>query len=261
MEIEVGLADEIAGVVPDVARHGAVGDDEAALGVLDEQVVGNLVDHRVEEGALGVQILFDALAVGDVAGNANQTDDLALVVRHRRFGGEQPFGGAGLVDTLLLHVDHRLTGCHDPLLYVEEVLRDLGWKEVEVGLANEIPGTRHAGIPRDHVVGDKEPAFGILRVDQFRDLVDDRVKQEAHAIALGYGTQLVCDIGLRSGVRLCKPIERCFVWFRRGVTLMALPILRQAFVLKPDNWNVAQSRRQSLVASEQQSARGTFRGD
>ncbi len=66
MKLEIVLADEIVGIgIADIGGDGDVGDDETALGILDEEVVGDLVDHGAEQHALGLPVLLGVEVGGD----------------------------------------------------------------------------------------------------------------------------------------------------------------------------------------------------
>jgi hypothetical protein len=53
VQVEICLADQVGSGVAKVFNNGRIGDDEAALGVLYEQVIRNTIDQRAQEVFLG----------------------------------------------------------------------------------------------------------------------------------------------------------------------------------------------------------------
>lgn len=53
MKFEVAFADQIVGLEAKVRCYRAVGDNEPALRILHEQIVGHLIDHGPEDYAVG----------------------------------------------------------------------------------------------------------------------------------------------------------------------------------------------------------------
>ena len=81
-----------------------------------------------------------ALALGDVAREAERPDDGAVLVAKRQLRRRDPGVGAVLVRLLLLEVDERLARADDLLLVLERLLRVLGAEEIGVGVADRRVG-------------------------------------------------------------------------------------------------------------------------
>ena len=56
MQFEIGLADQVLGVEAEVGGDGAVGDNEAALVVLDEEIVGHAINERAKAEPVGFAV-------------------------------------------------------------------------------------------------------------------------------------------------------------------------------------------------------------
>ena len=102
-------------------------------------------DH-LEDFRLPVAQGVRQLALGDVARDAGHAEDLVAVVAQRHFRRRYP--ACIKPQRNLLLVDHRLPGANDLLLVVIEFLRELRRQKLEVGLADQIRGPRHADASR-----------------------------------------------------------------------------------------------------------------
>ena len=80
-------------------------------------------DH-FEDLRLAVAQQIGQTAVGDVARDAGDAEDVAARVAHRHLGRQQPGLAARTVVDVFLEVDHRPAAADDLLLVVEELLRD-----------------------------------------------------------------------------------------------------------------------------------------
>ena len=56
MQLEIGLANQVLSRETEILCHGVVCNNEAALRILNEQIVGHAIDHGTKEKSLGVPI-------------------------------------------------------------------------------------------------------------------------------------------------------------------------------------------------------------
>src|SRR2546423_248650 len=65
VEVKIGLPEEFVWSKSEVCGNGFVGDNEAALGIFDKEVVRHLIDHRPEQAPLlspGTPLALDLFA-------------------------------------------------------------------------------------------------------------------------------------------------------------------------------------------------------
>ncbi len=187
-------------------------DRAAAPGDLHLDQADEIFEHRLEGGVDG-DVLEDARlavaqdvgppAVGDVARDADQADDLVLVVAQRDLRGEDPGLLVVVVDDVLFLVDHRPPGLDDPLLVGEEAGGELRIGQFPVRLADEF-FHRPAHALRRRAVGDDKTALDILDPQIVRHPVDQGLQRDTLVgdHAAGFGDVLVVrnPAAVRQGV-------------------------------------------------------------
>ena len=134
------------------------------------------------ELAVGLlQFFLGLLGFGDVAADADQAADPAVVVAQRNFRGGMPARIAGAVHYALLAVDQRLAGTEDRAVVRREIGRQLGRKKIGERLPGDVGVARGAEELAVRDVVDHEPAGGVLHVNVVGQVVD----QTAEEVALG----------------------------------------------------------------------------
>ncbi len=119
------------------------------------------------EGLIGQRVLGLDLG-GDIPGDAEGADDLAVLIPQRHLGGRHPGVRPAAVGLQLHLPDDRLAGLDDPLLVGEGGRGVLGAEHVEVGLAGQFrcgPARRARGDPAG--ADEQEPAHPVLEVHPF----------------------------------------------------------------------------------------------
>jgi hypothetical protein len=177
----------------------ALGPPEQVLDPVHEQGPVGQVGERVVQ-AMALELLGDALVLGDVAGDPEGADDVPVRIAQRHLGGRHPAHAAVGEGLLLVHVHERHARAQDVLLVAIGLLGVLGGEEVEVGLAQRLDRVGQPQ-PARHVTADAgEAAAGVLEVD----VVGDGVEQD------GQEEGLVVE-GLRAdrhGQRAVQLLER-----------------------------------------------------
>ena len=168
-------------------------------------------DH-FEDLRLAVAQQIGETAVGDVARDAGDAEDVAARVAHRHLGRQKPGLAARMVVEVLLEVDHRPAAADDLLLVVEELLRDLQRQQLEVALADHIGGLGEAHARRSDLVADHEAALDVLDPQVIVQAIDQRLQRNAlvepGALVAQFGDVLVSRNPAAARKRLPPDRER-----------------------------------------------------
>ncbi len=148
--------------------------DEVFQHGFDRRVDGDVLQNP----RLAVAQDVGAPALGNVARDADQADDLVLVVAQRNLRRQDPRLLAAVVDDVLLLVDHRPAGLDDPLLVGEETGGEFAIDQLQVGLADDFLG-RPPHAPRRRPVADDEPALDVLDPEVVGHPIDQRLQRDA----------------------------------------------------------------------------------
>ena len=132
-------------------------------------------------------------ARGDVARDAHQTEDFAIVVAQRRFRRRQPFAFARLGDDGLLDVDRRTPARQDFHLTRAENARGLRRVNVEIRTADQIAGRSETTVRRQRFVDDDKATFSVLDPEIVGHLVDHELQRHSlvgeGALAVPFGAR------------------------------------------------------------------------
>src|SRR5262249_45704236 len=141
-KVKIGLADKIIR-----RRHaenqldiGVVADEPAALHVLDVNIVRQIVDERAQQITFFGEGKLGKFALGDIAVDAHEAGDFAVLIAQRHFGDKKPFFVACLIREQRLAIDDRFARSYDTLFFVISALRIFLWKKLEVGFAKHLVG-------------------------------------------------------------------------------------------------------------------------
>ena len=150
--------------------------DDTAL-VLQEERVGGVI-HECPKTLFALpERLLSELDPGDVAGEAERADDLAIVVTERHPGGGNPPHAAVEPGLLFLFTHHRLAGADD-LLFVRVGRPGMfRGEEVEIRLAKRLRGVTQAKVSSQGLVDADEVAGGVLEINVVGKIIHQRVEQ------------------------------------------------------------------------------------
>ena len=132
-------------------------------------------DH-LEDLRLPVAQGVRQLALGNVARDSDYAEDLVAVIAQRHFRRRYRLLHAPC-DFLL--VDHRLPGADDLLLVGVELLRELHRQKFEIGLSDQVRGSRHADAVGRDLIGDDEAAIDVLDPKVVGQPVDQGLQRQA----------------------------------------------------------------------------------
>jgi hypothetical protein len=172
-EVEVRAPEHLLEAPADRRAELGVGEGEAPLQVLADDVLGQVLDERVVERHRGTEGLLGLLVVADVAREAEGADDVAARVAVRHLGGEDPRLGLVGPAAVLLEVDDRLAGLDDLLLALVGGLGERAGEEVEVGLADRLRGVGEPEACGERAADAEEAAVAVLEVDEVLEGVEE----------------------------------------------------------------------------------------
>ena len=139
--------------------------------LLEEEAVGEPGQRIVERDEL--DLVLSALALGHVAGDADEADDAAGLAGQRHLRGREPFLLAVAVDQVFLDVELGAAGLENLEVVLAEFPRDLGiGLHVVVGEADDVLAAGKAEVRGNRFVGHQEAAVDVLGEEIVGDLVD-----------------------------------------------------------------------------------------
>ena len=146
--------------------------------LLEEEAVGEAGERIVEGDEL--DLVLSALALGDVAGDADEADESPPSSGQRHLRGREPFLLAVAIDQVFLDVELWAAGLENLEVVLAELSRHLGiGLHVVVGEADEVLAAGKAEVGGNRLVGHQEAAVGVLGEEIVGDLVDHRDEKRA----------------------------------------------------------------------------------
>ena len=152
---------------------------EPPLGVEHHDGVAGRVVQRPVPHFAGPHRLFRPPLLGDVAGDAERADNLAVGGVQRHFRRQGPRDVTVGPRFLLFLVDHRPARANDLLLVGQGLGRVLAAEEVRVRFAHGLGRIRDAEQPRQCPVDADEATGFVLEVNAVREIVHQGMQQVA----------------------------------------------------------------------------------
>lgn len=131
------------------------------------QLIKNVLQRRARRDhfqnvSLPVAEDVGPLAGGDIVGDAEQAESLAVRIAKGNLCRGHPFAGAGGIDNEFLLVDHRFSAAQYSLFAIVKTARHLRGMEIEIGQADHVAGLFPPAVGGKRLVGDHEAAIGAL---------------------------------------------------------------------------------------------------
>ena len=155
---------------------------------------GRRQDHCLQRLIGFAEGLFAALAFGDVAGDAEGADDLALHVAERHLAGRYPGLAAVGPGFFFLLAEQRLPAAHHLFLVLECLPRVFFGEEVEIAAADEMGRIGPVKVTSEGLIYSGKAAQVVLEVNRVGDVVHQRPQQVPLLDQLLPGPPAVADV-------------------------------------------------------------------
>src|SRR5712692_3047894 len=171
-EVRRGAPDDFGGSAgPKQAAMGDIVHLEAALRVLDVNVIREMVDQVAQQVSFGRQLIFDVLEGRDIARDAEVADDGSLAVFERQFRSQGPGGAAVGQGFAFDFADDRAAGLHDALLIGQGGLRVLGGEEIKIGFKKGLARMVQFELFGHRAADADETALVVLEINPVRQVI------------------------------------------------------------------------------------------
>jgi hypothetical protein len=157
---------------------GAVVEDIAAEGILDENAAGQVIDDRLEKISFRHELLLGFLRRGDVAGQAEGSDDHARGIPPGHLGRRAPGLGAVLLRDEFHPADHWLAGADDLLFARKGRLGVFQAEKIEVSFSDHLVRRTETMPRRIGLVHADKAAVEILEINPVGDGLNQHVENQ-----------------------------------------------------------------------------------
>lgn len=134
-------------------------------------------DH-LQNLALALAQQLGLLALRDIPGDAEQSDNGTVFVSQRHLRGRQPLLFTAWQINKFIVTDHGLVACHQGLFFPKELLGYVRRMKLEIGPPDNVGRVLFAEMPFQGFVGHDEPPVAVFQKNGVRDVFRNLLKPD-----------------------------------------------------------------------------------